>query len=144
MKKFLLPAVVMSASIFTSSLLLPSGAWAQAKHAPKHSATKVETYMVIRVTDENKEENKVQYKAIATSQFKDEQKRSKDDWNKKMKIWHDTRKTDPTVPRPKPIKIEKVETDYETQEGAEKYADKLTKEAADKDTGDDKPKDNRR
>ena len=39
------------------------------------------------------------------------------------------------------VLIRKVKTGYETQEEAAKYAKKLTDEEADKDNGDQKPKD---
>ena len=106
---------------------------------PKGGDNKVETYLVIQVTDENKTENKVDFKATAKSQFKDEQKRAADDYKQKMEEWHDLRKTDPSAPMPKRIKIEKIQSDYETQKVAQEYADKLKKEAAD--NGDDKPVD---
>ncbi len=141
MKKFLLPAVALFVSILALSLLAPSGAYAQSSHTPSHGAhsttPKVETYMVIKVTDENKDESKgekkVEYKAIAASHFKDEQKRVSDDYKQKMKEWHDLRKTDSSAPMPKRIKIQKLQSDYETQKVAQEYADKLKKEAEDKD-----------
>ena len=43
--------------------------------------------------------------------------------------------------RAKRIKILKIQSDYETQKVAQEYADKLRKEAEDKDNGDTKPKD---
>ncbi|MEI8371930.1 MAG: hypothetical protein WCJ35_03745 [Planctomycetota bacterium] len=142
MKKLLLLAVVLS--IFVISLFAPSGA--RAANPPKKAiAPKAETYLVIKVTDDNKTENearnRVEYKAITKSQFKDEQKRAADDYKLKMKEWHDLKKTDPTAPMPKKIKIEKIQSDYETLKVAQEYVRKLTEEGVNKD--DQKPKDNR-
>lgn len=142
MKKFLLPAVALSAAIFALSLLAPSAAYGQSPR--KGNVTKAaETYMVIKVIDENKDESKgekkVEYKAIAASQLKDEKKRGDDDFKQKMKEWHDLRKTDPNTPMPKKIKILKVQSDYETQKIAQEFADKKNKEEADKDSDDAKP-----
>jgi hypothetical protein len=129
MKKSFLPAVALSVSIFALSLLASSGANAAAS---SKGAAKNETYMVIKITDESKTDNKVEYKAIATSQLANEEKRVKDDYTQKMKEWHDLRKTDPNAPAPKKIKIQKIKSDYETQKIAQEYADKLKAEAAGK------------
>ncbi len=127
MKKLLLPAIALSVSILALSLLARSGSCA----ASKGAAPKVETYMVIKVTDENKTENKVEYKAIAASQLKSEEKRVNDDYKQKLKEWHDLKKSDPTAPHPVKIAIKKLQVGYETQKIAQEYADKLKKEAAD-------------
>ena len=146
MKKFLLPAIALSVSIFAFSLLVPSGASAASTPKPKTGTSKTETYMVIKVIDENKEENKVEYRAVATSRYKDEEKRVKDDNAKKIKEWKDLLKTEPNTPRPKKIVIKKIPklTDYQLMEDAQKAADKLKDEELDKDNGDQKPKDTRR
>ena len=138
MKKFLLPAVLLF--IFVISLLVPLSEL-EAGPPKKAVAPKAETYLVIKVTDEGKAENRVEYKAIAKSQFKDEQKRAADDYKLKMKEWHDRRITDPTDSMPKKIKIEKIQSDYETLKVAQEYVRKLTEEGSNKD--DPKPKDTR-
>jgi len=144
MKKFLLSTVALSVFIFVISLLAPSGSDAGVgvgKGGSKKNV--VETYMVIKVTDDNKAENKVEYKAISKSQFKDEQKRAMEDYKLKMKEWHDLKKTDPTAPAPTRIRIDKIQSDYETMKIAQEYVEKLRKkEESNKD--DPKPEDNRR
>ncbi len=130
MKKFLVPGVALGVSVFVLALVVQSPRPAE---AAKHSnPNKTETYMVIKVTDESKDESKgekkIQYKAISSTQLKDEMKRAADDYKQKVKEWHDLKMTDPTAPMPKRIKIEKVKVNYETQKVAQEYADKLTKE----------------
>jgi cell division protein FtsX len=129
MKKFLLSAILLPVSIFALALVVPSGACA----AAHSTAPKVETYLVITITDENKTENQVEYKAIATSQYKAEEKRVKDDNATKMKEWKDLKKTTPDAPAPKKIIIKKIPklTGYLIQKDAQEAADKLKKEAAD-------------
>ena len=143
MKKFLLPAIVLSVSLFAQSLLVPSPAYAVGGTGKSKVKTNApETYIVIKVTDDNKtekNEKKIEYKAIAKSQLKDERKRGDDEYKTKTKEWHDLRKTDPSAPAPKRIKIQVIQSDYETQKIAQDYADKKNKELEDKDAGDDKP-----
>jgi hypothetical protein len=147
MKKFFLPAIALPVSLFALSLLATWEAHAQTPHhtPTKSTAPKVETYMVIKVTNENKDESKgehkIEYKAIATSQLKDEKKKAEDDYKQKLKEAHDLRKTDPTTPMPKKIKIQVLKRDYETQKIAQEYADKLKDEEADKGNVGTKPKD---
>ena len=104
--------------------------WADARAIGNNSN---ETYLVIKVTDENKTENKgdnkVEYKAITASQFKTEEKRVNDDYKQKMKEWHDLKKTDPQAPMPMRTHQEVPKT-YETQKIAQEYADKLKDEEA--------------
>ena len=142
MKKFLLPAVAISFSVLALSLFAPSAAYAQRS---LHSTTKVETYMVVKIIDDNKAEDKdkIEYRAISASQFKDEEKRVKDDNALKLKEWHDLRKTDPTAPMPKKIIIKKIPrlTGYQTQKIAQEAADKLKDEEANKDNAGAKPAD---
>lgn len=138
MKKFLPPAVVLSVSILALSLLARSAAHAD---KPAKTTTANETYMVIKITDDNKADKKVEYRAIATSRYKDEEKKVKDDYAQKLKEHKDLIKTDPSTPRPKKILIKKVKTGYLTQKIAQEYADKLRDEESDKDGGVVKPKD---
>ena len=70
---------------------------------------------------EQDDEDKIEYKAISTTQYKDEEKRVKEDNKTKIKEWHDQCKTDPQAPRPKTIYIKKIPklSGYQTQkEGA--------------------------
>ena len=135
MKKFFLSAVAISVSMFAWSLAAPSAAYAAG--SPKNANTpKNETYIVIKVGDE--------YKVIGTSHYKDEQKKATDDYTQKLKEWKDERKTDPNAPHPVKAIIKRIGTPYETQKIAQEYADKLKKEAEDKDSGDQTHKDNRK
>jgi hypothetical protein len=139
MKKFFLPTVAITVSLFALMFLAPSGACAgvgtgAGSYGKSHKTQKDETYMVIKITDENKSEDKVTYKAIPTSRFKDEKKHADDEFNNKKKEWHDLKLTDPTAPMPKKIKIQKIQGDYETNEYAQKEADKLTDAELNKDT----------
>ena len=137
MKKTLLPAVALTLSAAAGLLLSPSAAFSQPA-----SGKGDETYMVIKIIDDNKTENKVEYKAIATSQYKDEDKRVKDENTEKLKEWHDQRITDPTAPRPKKITISKTKfTGYLLQKDAQQAADKLRDEDLNK--GPKKPVDNK-
>ncbi len=133
MKKSLLPAVALSVCAFALSFLVPSAANAQGGRKG-HGNNSNETYLVIRVTDENKAENKadtkVEYKAITASQLKTEEKRIKDDYAQKLKEWHDLKKIDPQAPRPVPPVIKKYPKTFETQKIAKEYADKLKDEEA--------------
>jgi hypothetical protein len=132
MKKFLLPAVALSVSIFALLLLAPSraDAWAGAKKGPK-----TETYMVIKITDDNKDESKnekkIEFKAIATSQYSAEEKRVKEDNKRKLQEWQDLLKTDPNAPHPKKIVITKIPklSGYLLQKDASDAARKLQDEA---------------
>jgi len=147
MKKLFPPAVALSISIFALSLLAPSGAWAQAK-SPKVKGPKTETYMVIEIIDENKDEDKGErkheFKAISTSQFKSERDRVKKDNEENLKEWKDELKTDPKARQPKTIIIKKLKTGYETQKIAQEYAKELADKEADKESGGDKPVDNKK
>ncbi len=133
MKKFVLPAVALSVSIFALSLLAPSRAHAWA--SGRKGGAKTETYMVIKITDENKDESKnekkIEFKAIAASQYTAEEKRIKDEFKKKMDEWRDLKKTDPTAPQPKRIVIKKIPnlTGYLIQKDAADAAKKLQDEA---------------
>ena len=131
MKNTFLHAVALSLSAAVVLLLSSSAAFGQ-KAGGK--GTTDETYMVIKIIDDNKTDNKVEYKAIATSQYKDEEKRVKDDNTEKLKVWHDLRKTDPTAPMPKKILIKKIPklTGYLLQKDAQEAADKLRDEESGK------------
>ena len=96
--------------------------------------------MVIKIIDENKGnpayesrgDNKIEYKVIPTSTYKDEEKRIKDAYTELLKEWQDLKKSDPQAPRPvKPI-IKKLKTGYQTQKIAQEYADKLRDEELEK------------
>ena len=142
MKKLLLPVIAISVSLFALALFATFGMCGQ---APTHStAAKVDTYLVVKVTDENKADKKVEFKVIPASQFKDEQKRLKEEYEKKYKEWQDVSKADSTAPRPIKPTIKKVGTPYKTQTGAQKIADKYRDEEAGKDNGDEKPKDTKK
>ena len=89
----------VSVSIFALSLLAPSEACAQRPPSkPPDESRDLHGHQ-----DDRREQGrkKVEYKAIATSQYKDEEKRIKEDYEQKMKEWHDLKKTDPTAPRPR-------------------------------------------
>ena len=120
MKKSFLSAIAVSVSIFALSLLAPSGACAAVAKNPV-----AETYMVVKITDPNKTDNKVEYKVVATSQYKDEEKRVKDDNDKKVEEWQDMLKNDPKTPHPGKIVIVKLKTGYKIQKIAQDYVDKL-------------------
>ncbi len=126
MKKFFLPAVALSVSLFALVFLAPSGASAGVGVGTSkyHKTQKDETYMVIKVGDT--------YKAIATSRYKDEKKKVEDDNKEKLKEWHDLIKTDSTAPKPKQASIKIIKRDYETEKVAQDYADKLTDEELNK------------
>jgi hypothetical protein len=134
MKKFL-PAVALSVSIFAMALFALSRAHAWG--VPHKGTTKNESYMVIKIIDENKTDdarggganNKIQFKVISASQYKDEEKRVNDDNATKLKEWKDLIKTDPQTPRPIKITIKKIKTGYQTQKIAQEYCDKLRDEA---------------
>jgi len=139
MKESFLPAIALSVSVFALSFLVPSGANAQEGRSRSGHSNSKETYQVIRVTDESKTDNKVEYKAIATSQLKAEEKRIKDDYAQKLKEWHDLRKIDPQTPMPVRPVIKKYPKTFETQKIAQEYADKLKDDEAN--NGDTKSKD---
>ena len=138
MKKFL-PAVALSVSIFALALFALSRAHAWG--VPHGSSTKTQTYLVVKIVDESKTnsrndskpEMKTEYRVIPTTQFKDEEKRLKDEYAKRRLKWLDEKKTDPTKPMPVRPTIKKIGTPYQTQEGAQEYADKLRDEAEGKD-----------
>ena len=138
MKKSFLSTLAIAVLVFAFSFLLPSGAYAQRQstRGPSRSSQGNERYMVIKVTDENNEQRKVQYKAISNKQFREEQKRAKETYDQKVKEWHDLKKTDHSAPKPKPIKIEKIQTDYETQKIAQEYAEQKNRELEEAETGD--------
>ena len=140
MKKFVLPAIAISVSLFALALFATSGTCSQPPTHP--TGPKADTYMVIKVTDENKADKKVEYKAISSSQYKDEEERVKKDNDKNLKEWKDKIKDEPSTPRPKRILIKKIKTGYQTQKVAQDKADKLRDEEAGKD--DEKPKDTKK
>ncbi|MGO9114092.1 MAG: hypothetical protein ACLP9L_33165 [Thermoguttaceae bacterium] len=142
MKKSILPAIGLSVSILAFLLLSPSGACAQHSHNTGRTNNPNDKYLVIKITDESKVENKVEYKVITTSQFKDEEKRVKDEYNKKMKEWRDLKKIDPQTPQPLRPVIKKIAKIFETQKIAQEYAEKLKDEDAN--NGDAKPQDARK
>jgi len=123
MKKSLLCALVLSAAVSAALLFTPSKACAWAGAQGKTAVP--ETFIVVKIGDD--------YKAIGKSTLKNERKRVDDEYATKVKEWHDLRKTDPTAPHPvKPI-IKIIGTPYETQKIAQKAADDLKDEAANKD-----------
>ena len=138
MKKYL-PALALSVSIFALALFALSRAHAWG--VPHGRPTKTQTYLVVKIVDESKTnsrndskpEMKTEYRVIPTTQFKDEEKRLKDEYAKRRLKWLDEKKTDPTKPMPVRPTIEKIGTPYQTQKGAEEYADKLRDEAEGKD-----------
>ncbi len=149
MKKSLLSTVALAVSVFALPFLSPSDGFAQKQPSRGSNGTANETYMVVKIVDENKDETKgekrVEYKAVSASQLKGEEKRVKEENARKLKEWHDLRITDPTAPQPKKIVIKKIPklTGYETQTIASEVARKLTDEEADKAAGAVKPKDNK-
>jgi cell division protein FtsX len=138
MKKSFRAAIALAFSVFALLFLVPPGANAQDRRS-RSGSNNNETYLVIRVTDENKAENKVEYKVVSTSQLKTEEKRVKDDYAQKLKEWHDLIKIDPQTPRPVPPVIKKYPKIFGTQKIAQEYADKLKDEEAN--NGDAKSKD---
>jgi len=140
MKKFLLPSIAFSVVLSALLVLASSAAFAgntpRASHAGNAST---DTYFVVKIVDENKTDNKIEYKVIAAKQYKDEEKRIKDDYTQKLKEWQDVKKADATAPQPKKAIMKKIGTSYKTQTGAQKVADKLKDEEAGKDSGDEKP-----
>lgn len=143
MTKSLLSVLALTLSICAISLFSPSVTFAQTKSHTASKAAAADSYLVIEVTDDNKADNKVEYKVIPTSQLKDEKKRIETDYKQKVKEWQDLKKGGSDAPHPvKPI-LKKIGTPYQTQTGAQKIADKLKDDAANKDTGDQKPKDNK-
>ncbi len=119
MKKPILPVIALPVSLLALSLLASTVGAAVSK-SPVN-----DTYMVIKITDENKTDNKIEFKVVTSTQYKDEEKRVKDDNAEKLKEWQDLIKTDPQTPRPSKILIVKVKTGYQTQKIAQEYADKL-------------------
>ena len=141
MKKLLLLSIALSVSVLSLLSFAVSGTYAQ--KAPKTgNAPVTESYFVVKVTDPNSADNKVDYKVVASSQYKDEEKRIKDDYTQKVKEWKDLKKADPTLPMPVKPTIKKIGTTYQTQTGAQKIADKLKAEETNKD--EQKPKDRRK
>jgi hypothetical protein len=85
---------------------------------PSKSNNTTPTYIILKVTDE-----KVDYRVIQTSAFKDESKRINEAYTLKLKEWHDEVKSNPKAPRPiKPL-VKKLPTTFETQKGAQDYID---------------------
>ena len=146
MKKFLLPAIALSASIVAVLLFAASAAHAGVAVKSKSNKPANDTYMVVKIINENKTDQPVEYKVITTSQLKDEEKKVKEDNAQKMKEWRDEKKADPTAPPPKRILLKKIPklTGFETQKVAQEQADKLKQQDADKDAGDAKPKSNKK
>jgi hypothetical protein len=134
MKKSILSLIAVVLPVF-AFLIAPSVSFGQGKGK---SGKGPDTYMVVKIIDENKveERDRVVYKAISTSQYKDEDKRVKDENKQKMEEWHDLLKTDPQTPMPKKIVLRKIPklVGYLTQKIAQEEADKLKAEEANKDS----------
>jgi hypothetical protein len=132
MKKFILATVTLSVAAFALSVLSPSAAIAQARKGAKSST---DTYIVVKVTDENKPEiSKIEFKVVSASQYKEEEKRIKD-LNKKLHDeWKDLLLNDPQSPKPATVTIKKMKAGYLTQKIAQEYADKLKDELLNKDS----------
>ena len=64
--------------------------------------------MVVKITDENKADNKVEFKVVATSQYKDEEKRVKDDNNTEDEGMEGPDQDRSPAPRPIKITIKKL------------------------------------
>jgi len=125
MKKSLLPTIAISVSAFAILLLSSSGAYGQPRPGSSRSGksgTTNETYMVIQIGDE--------YKVVTTTQYKDEEKKVREENEQKMTEWKDEIKNDPKAPRPQKVVIKKLKTGYKVQKIAQEYADKLKDEAA--------------
>jgi hypothetical protein len=89
---------------------------------------KTETYIVIQIKDEG-----IKYEAVTKTGLKDKTKQLKDDYDQRYKEWKDEVKTDPKAPRPKkPIIKQMPGATFETQKGAQDYAEKLQKEEDEK------------
>jgi len=126
MKNSLLPAVALSFSAFAILLISSSGAYGQPRpggsRAGKNGTATNETYMVIQIGDE--------IKVVSNTQYKDEDKRVKEENKQKMTEWKDELKNDPKAPRPQNVVIKKLKTGYKLQKIAQEYADKLNDEVA--------------
>ncbi len=132
MKRPFLPAIALSVAAFAVSFLVSSGANAQPSGRPHGGGNTNgnETYLVIRVTTEDKTDKKVEFKVISSSQYKTEEKRIKDEYAQKVKEWRDLRKIDPQTPLPAKPVIKKYPKVFETQKIAQDYADKLRDDEA--------------
>jgi len=136
MKKLIPLAIAFFVSIFALSLVVPSEAQAQprgSRNSSRGSTNGNETYLVVKITDPNRPEHKVDYRVVNTSQFKDEERRLKDDYNKAIVEWKDLKKTEPTAPMPVKATIKKIGTPYHSQKIAQDYATKLMTEEDNKD-----------
>jgi hypothetical protein len=109
-----------------------SRAWAGGSRGNSPGRDTNETYMVIRITDDWKDP-KYEYKVIATSALRDEEKRISDENDQRLIEWNDEKKNDPQTPRPTKISLKKLKTGYQIQRIAQEYADKLTGELVDAD-----------
>jgi hypothetical protein len=128
MKRTLLSAVsAMAVAVAVCLIALPDARAGRGIN-PGGGKTKDETYIVIKITDE-----RVEYKAITQTSLKEERKRIEDDYKQRYKEWLDARKTDPNIPRPvKPIIRTMPGATFQTQKGAQDYADKFNKEEEEK------------
>jgi len=136
MKKSSPLAIAVFVSIVALLLVAPSAAQAQHKGnrlSSKGSSSGKDTYLVVKVTDPNKPDRKVDYKVITTSQFRDEEKRLKEDYDKLIEEWKDVKKTDHAAPMPVKGTIKKIGTPYHSQKIAQQDATKLADEEAEKD-----------
>jgi hypothetical protein len=129
MKKPILAAVALCVAFFGSSMLSPSHAFAQSgSRAPRGSSANAnDTYYVVQIGEE--------YKVVAKSRFKDEQKRLDDDYKKALKEWLDRRRIEPDAKRPVKLIIKKIGTPFQTEKVAQEEAQKLKDEAAAKQAG---------
>ncbi|MGA2621883.1 MAG: hypothetical protein ABSF26_30140 [Thermoguttaceae bacterium] len=117
MKRSLVSLLVAAAVVVGGVFVLPASALAEVKHTKTSNKSKVETYVVVKVGDD--------YKVLSTSSLAAEEKRIKEDNKKKQQEWEDTRRADPSIERPVPVKLKRIESGFKTQEGAQKYIEKL-------------------
>jgi len=125
MKKSLLPAFALFASAVALLMFAPVQAFAQPRSGGSRGSktgTTNETYMVIQIGDE--------YKVVTATQYKEEEKKVKEDNDQRLTEWKDEIKNDPKVPRPQKVVIKKLKSGYKVQRIAQEYADKLKDEAA--------------
>jgi hypothetical protein len=146
MKKFFLRVLVLSVSLVAFALLAPFSA--DAAGTTKSKVAPSTTYLVVKITNENKDEKKgekkIEYKVIPSTQLKDEKKRLNEDYKKKLDEYQDRIKTDHTAQHPIKPTIKQVGDPYKTQTVAQETAKKLQDEAEGKDDPKVKEKDTRK
>ncbi len=133
MKRSIVSLAVAAAVVVGGVFILSASAKAQSHHNRTTTKSKVESYVVVKISGQTRTGAPAgdqaaaadEYKVFSTTALATEEKRIKDDNKKKLEEWEDARRADPSLERPVRVRIKRIASGFKTQEGAQKYIDEI-------------------